>query len=47
MLGVTGFGLIFTPAFYTLVQRVGLVSGRRAAVHGREPAAASGGSPKA
>jgi len=22
MLGVTGFGLIFTPAFYTLVQRV-------------------------
>jgi hydrophobe/amphiphile efflux-1 (HAE1) family protein len=24
MLGVTGFGLIFTPAFYTLLQRVGL-----------------------
>ena len=23
MLGVTGFGLIFTPAFYTLVQRIG------------------------
>ncbi|MFO1057340.1 MAG: multidrug efflux RND transporter permease subunit [Dongiaceae bacterium] len=26
MLGVTGFGLVFTPAFYTLVQRIG---GRR------------------
>jgi len=24
MLGVTGFGLIFTPAFYTLLQRVGV-----------------------
>jgi hydrophobe/amphiphile efflux-1 (HAE1) family protein len=24
MLGVTGFGLIFTPAFYTLVQRIGV-----------------------
>ena len=23
MLGVTGFGLIFTPAFYTVVQRIG------------------------
>jgi AcrB/AcrD/AcrF family len=23
MLGVTGFGLIFTPAFYTLVQWIG------------------------
>jgi hydrophobe/amphiphile efflux-1 (HAE1) family protein len=23
MLGVTGFGLLFTPAFYTLVQRIG------------------------
>ena len=23
MLGVTGFGLIFTPAFYTLMQRIG------------------------
>jgi len=29
MLGVTGFGLIFTPAFYTLVQRIGV--GRRPA----------------
>ncbi len=29
MLGVTGFGLIFTPAFYTLVQRIG--AGRRQA----------------
>ena len=28
MLGVTGFGLIFTPAFYTLVQRIGLARGR-------------------
>jgi hydrophobe/amphiphile efflux-1 (HAE1) family protein len=31
MLGVTGFGLLFTPAFYTLVQHIGF--GRR-----REPA---------
>jgi HAE1 family hydrophobic/amphiphilic exporter-1 len=23
MLGVTGFGLIFTPVFYTLVRRIG------------------------
>jgi HAE1 family hydrophobic/amphiphilic exporter-1 len=29
MLGVTGFGLIFTPAFYTLVQRIGSVRSRR------------------
>ncbi len=28
MLGVTGFGLIFTPAFYTLVQRIGGVRWR-------------------
>ncbi len=28
MLGVTGFGLLFTPAFYTLVQRVGRLRGR-------------------
>jgi len=28
MLGVTGFGLLFTPAFYTLVQRIGSVRGR-------------------
>jgi multidrug efflux pump len=27
MLGVTGFGLLFTPAFYTLVQRIGLSRG--------------------
>src|SRR5262249_30870906 len=26
MLGVTAFGLIFTPAFYTLVQRFGFAS---------------------
>ena len=25
MLGVTGFGLILTPAFYTLVQRISLL----------------------
>jgi HAE1 family hydrophobic/amphiphilic exporter-1 len=30
MLGVTGFGLLFTPVFYTLVRRIG--SGRRAPV---------------
>ncbi len=28
MLGVTGFGLIFTPAFYTLMQRIGTARGR-------------------
>ena len=28
MLGVTGFGLIFTPAFYTLTQRIGIVRAR-------------------
>ena len=28
MLGVTGFGLLFTPAFYTLMQRVGIGSRR-------------------
>jgi len=27
MLGVTGFGLLFTPAFYTLVQRIGFSRG--------------------
>jgi multidrug efflux pump subunit AcrB len=27
MLGVTGFGLLYTPAFYTLVQRIGLSRG--------------------
>ena len=36
MLGVTGFGLLFTPAFYTLVQRVG-VGRRRASSSRREP----------
>jgi hydrophobe/amphiphile efflux-1 (HAE1) family protein len=34
MLGVTAFGLIFTPAFYTLVQRMGFARRRRGAVHG-------------
>jgi hydrophobe/amphiphile efflux-1 (HAE1) family protein len=28
MLGVTGFGLVFTPAFYTLVQRIGITRRR-------------------
>jgi multidrug efflux pump subunit AcrB len=28
MLGVTGFGLIFTPAFYTLMQRIGIARSR-------------------
>jgi hydrophobe/amphiphile efflux-1 (HAE1) family protein len=28
MLGVTGFGLLFTPAFYTLMQRIGAGRGR-------------------
>ena len=28
MLGVTGFGLIFTPAFYTLMQRIGVARNR-------------------
>jgi hypothetical protein len=28
MLGVTGFGLIFTPAFYTLMQRIGFTRSR-------------------
>ena len=28
MLGVTGFGLLFTPAFYTLVQRIGIARDR-------------------
>jgi hypothetical protein len=36
MLGVTGFGLIFTPAFYTLMQRIGIVRGR-ASSNRREP----------
>jgi hypothetical protein len=28
MLGVTGFGLLFTPAFYTLMQRMGVARPR-------------------
>jgi hydrophobe/amphiphile efflux-1 (HAE1) family protein len=36
MLGVTGFGLIFTPAFYTLMQRIG-VARNRASSNLREP----------
>ena len=31
MLGVTVFGLLFTPAFYTLAQRLGIRRGDRAA----------------
>jgi hydrophobe/amphiphile efflux-1 (HAE1) family protein len=36
MLGVTGFGLIFTPAFYTLMQRIGMARSR-ASVDPSEP----------
>jgi HAE1 family hydrophobic/amphiphilic exporter-1 len=36
MIGVTGFGLLFTPAFYTLVQRIGRARGRPAAARTRE-----------
>jgi hypothetical protein len=28
MIGVTGFGLIFTPAFYTLMQRISGIRGK-------------------
>src|SRR5690349_6434473 len=34
MLGVTGFGLFFTPALYTLVQRMGFVRRPRGIAHG-------------
>jgi HAE1 family hydrophobic/amphiphilic exporter-1 len=34
MLGVTGFGLLFTPSFYTVVRRVGI---RRSAPAVKEP----------
>jgi hydrophobe/amphiphile efflux-1 (HAE1) family protein len=40
MLGVTAFGLIFTPAFYTLVRRIGVRRigvGRRGAINAVEP----------
>ena len=40
MLGVTVFGLLFTPAFYTLVQRVGAGSGQPA-VKGLQETSAS------
>jgi hydrophobe/amphiphile efflux-1 (HAE1) family protein len=36
MLGVTAFGLLFTPAFYTLVQRIGGAR-RQGALDGQEP----------
>jgi hydrophobe/amphiphile efflux-1 (HAE1) family protein len=36
MLGVTGFGLIFTPAFYTLTQRIGAARGRAPRDRSRE-----------
>jgi hydrophobe/amphiphile efflux-1 (HAE1) family protein len=46
MLGVTGFGLIFTPAFYTLLQRARLARRLPAMGRGREQAAmASRGTP--
>jgi hypothetical protein len=42
MLGVTGFGLLFTPAFYTLVRRMRL-GGRQAYDIAREGPEASAG----
>jgi HAE1 family hydrophobic/amphiphilic exporter-1 len=44
MLGVTGFGLLFTPAFYTLVRRTRL-GGSRAYDVAREGSEASAGQP--
>jgi HAE1 family hydrophobic/amphiphilic exporter-1 len=41
MLGVTAFGLIFTPAFYTLVQRTGLTRRRDQGVPSDGPRVAS------
>ena len=38
MLGVTAFGLIFTPAFYTLVQKIGPQKKRQQAVRQEHPA---------
>jgi HAE1 family hydrophobic/amphiphilic exporter-1 len=37
MLGVTGFGLLFTPSFYTIVRRIGV---RRPQLAAKEPAEA-------
>jgi multidrug efflux pump len=39
MLGVTGFGLLFTPAFYTFVRRIG---GKAAAARSFRSPARSG-----
>ena len=41
MLGVTAFGLIFTPAFYTLVQRMGFARRQARGVQRDGPTAAS------
>ena len=41
MLGVTAFGLIFTPAFYTLVQRMGFARRQDRGVQRDGPTAAS------
>jgi HAE1 family hydrophobic/amphiphilic exporter-1 len=43
MLGVTGFGLLFTPVLYTVVRRIG--GKRHAAVRAAPPQAFSQGSP--
>jgi len=43
MLGVTGFGLLFTPVFYTVVRRIG--GNRRSVVRAVPPQALSHGSP--
>jgi multidrug efflux pump len=43
MLGVTGFGLLFTPVFYTVVRRIG--GKRHTAVRAAPPQALSHASP--
>jgi multidrug efflux pump subunit AcrB len=35
MLGVTGFGLVFTPAFYTLIRKLGTRRGARSKIFNR------------
>jgi multidrug efflux pump subunit AcrB len=48
MLGVTAFGLIFTPAFYTIVQRTGLTRRQdQGALNNRPRAASPAASPHA
>ena len=47
MIGVTGFGLIFTPAFYTLLQRLGVAERRRADLQRRSHGSPAGSSSQA